>query len=168
MENGNAFFLFVFLGRLQQTLTLFFSLVNNSTTVWFSVKTTWFDTEPLTKVSFSKVRLPCNNSDGEQQQKTQNLQVLKEAGVYTVVEAGGFFFFLYIFPCPSLCRMIGIGVAHLFGREGLQRLMGDCCPEGGCVMEFFSLAAVKHPLPESGPHFLSLLSWSRAARASRA
>lgn len=50
-------------------------------------------------VLFYKVKLPCNNSNGgEQQQQNQNFQLLQDAGVYTVVETGAFLYLLFIFP----------------------------------------------------------------------
>lgn len=57
--------------------------------------------------------------------KNHNLQVLKEAGVYTVVETRGFLKVPIFFPFPSL--LIGISVTHLFGKERLQRGRTDSC-----------------------------------------
>ena len=85
--------------------------------------------------------------------------MLQEAGIYTVVETGGFFLFVFltVYLFPSLYGMIQISVAHLFGREELQRVRGNCCPGGGSVLDF-SPASLQHPyLKVSIPLPLSLL-----------
>ena len=96
--------LFSFLGHLQQTLTLFFlslSLFKTIVQLCFLLKLHSFTLSHSQKFVFfsfsffNKVRLPCNNSNEEepQQQKVKNWQVLKEAGVYTVVETEAFLLF---------------------------------------------------------------------------
>lgn len=100
--------------------------------------------------------------------------MLKEAGVYTVVETRGSFHFSssfspLIFDCssfclPSLYRIIDISVAHVFGREKLQKVRGDCCPGVGSN-DFFSLRLSPTPFLKFSPLALSLVSLSPARLA---
>ena len=96
-------FFFLFLSIYNRPLHYFFSLFKTIVQLCFLLKLHSFTLSHSQKFSFftfsffNKVRLPCNDSNEEepQQQKVKNWQVLKEAGVYTVVETEAFLLFFF-------------------------------------------------------------------------